>query len=78
MAYKLLIPDSSFFDILNHSHDTIIKTFRTRALADYGNMYVNLTLKNPDKNHIIQLLQKDKIHNRNPGERKPTAFIRIS
>lgn len=61
-AYQLLLPDSSFFDILQQSHDTIKKTFRTKALADYGNLYINTVIKNPGKNHIIQLLKGEKIH----------------
>ncbi len=60
-AYEIILPDSLFFDILNHTHDTVRKTFRTKALADYGNMYIDLVLKNPNKNYIIQLLNGDKI-----------------
>ncbi len=61
-SYQIILPDSSFFNILHQSHDTIKKTFRTKALADYGNLYINAEMENPGKNHIIQLLQGEKVH----------------
>lgn len=60
-SYKLFIPDSSFTDRLNSSNDTIQHNFRTKALADYGNLYVNVTINN-EESHIIQLLIGEKVH----------------
>jgi hypothetical protein len=60
--YTLLIPDSSFTNILHQSHDTVQKQFRTKALADWGNLYINLSVQDTGKNYIVQLLMKDKIH----------------
>jgi len=58
-AYQIIIPDNTFLDLTGRSNDTIIRHFVTRSLADYGHFFVEITLKNTGKNHIIQLLQKD-------------------
>jgi hypothetical protein len=60
-AYQIIIPDSSFHDLSGRSNDSIIRHFVTKSLADYGHLFMNITLKNPGKNHIIQLLQKDAV-----------------
>jgi hypothetical protein len=61
-SYTLLIPDSAFTNILDQSHDTIQKKFRTKALTDWGNLYINLSVQDTGKNYIVQLLMKEKIH----------------
>jgi hypothetical protein len=73
--YKIIIPDSMFFDISNQTHDTVTMSFRTKALADYGNVYIQLKLANPGKNHIIQLFSNKKIHTElNISESQKLAF----
>lgn len=58
-AYQIIIPDNTFHDLSGSSNDTIIKHFVTKSLADYGHLFVNITLENPGQNHIVQLLQKE-------------------
>lgn len=57
-AYSILIPDSVFYDIHGHSHDTLANIFISKTLEDYGNLFINLSLQNPGQNHIVQLLSK--------------------
>jgi hypothetical protein len=58
-AYQIIIPDSTFHDLSGSANDTIIRHFVTKSLADYGHLFLNITLENPGQNHIIQLLQKE-------------------
>jgi hypothetical protein len=58
-AYQIIIPDSTFHDLSGSSNDTIIQHFVTKSLADYGHLFINITLENPGQNHIFQLIQKD-------------------
>ncbi len=60
-AYSMLIPDSVFFDIHGHSHDTLGIIFISKTLEDYGNLYVSINLLNPGQNHIVQLLSNDNL-----------------
>ncbi len=60
--YKFIIPDSVFTDIRGLSHDTLTPSFTTKALADYGNFYVDITIGKPGANFILQLLEGDKKH----------------
>jgi len=55
-VYKILLPDSLFNAINNISHDTLIHQFKTLAIADYGNLFLNVNISEPGKEHIIQLL----------------------
>ncbi|MCD4731897.1 MAG: Ig-like domain-containing protein [Bacteroidales bacterium] len=59
--YSMLIPDSVFFDIHGHSHDTLGSIFISKTLEDYGNLYVSINLLNPGQNHIVQLLSGDNV-----------------
>ncbi|MEZ5197490.1 MAG: hypothetical protein R2764_14170 [Bacteroidales bacterium] len=59
--YKLIIPDSLFFDIHGQSNDTLVVQFTAKSLDSYGNLYINITLLNPGSNHIIQLIKKDQV-----------------
>ncbi|MCF8369901.1 MAG: Ig-like domain-containing protein [Bacteroidales bacterium] len=60
-SYSIMIPDSSFTDILGRSHDTLTHKFKTKALADFGNIILNATLPASSNNYIVQLLSKDKV-----------------
>lgn len=60
-TYSMLIPDSVFFDIHGHSHDTLGSIFVSKTLEDYGNLYVDINLLKPGQNHIVQLLSNDNI-----------------
>ena len=59
--YGVFIPDSVFYDIYGHSHDTIVNMFVTTELREYGAM--KLTIDYPEENPlIVQLLnEKDKV-----------------
>jgi hypothetical protein len=60
-AYSMLIPDSVFYNIHGHSHDTLGTIFLSKTLEDYGNLYVSCSLLNPGKNHIVQLLSNEQV-----------------
>jgi len=60
-SYSFMIPDSAFFGTGGQSHDTLRHTLRTKALADYGNFYVNTFLTDSGTNHIIQLMKQEDI-----------------
>jgi hypothetical protein len=59
--YGIFIPDSVFFDIYGHSHDTITNMFVTTEMREYGAM--KLTINYPENEPlIVQLLdEKDKV-----------------
>jgi len=59
--YSLIIPQNAFTDILEQTHDTITSNFTTKSLEDYGNLYIDVQIAEPDFNYIIQLLKDDKI-----------------
>lgn len=59
--YSLLIPDSIFYDIHGHSHDTLGTMFKSKSIEDYGNLYVSISLLNPGLSHIIQLLSGENV-----------------
>jgi len=59
--YSVMIPDSIFYDIHGHSHDTLGTIFLSKSLEDYGNLYVSISLLNPGQNHIIQLLSGENV-----------------
>jgi len=60
-SYSMIIPDSVFYDIHGHSHDTLGTIFMSKTLEDYGNLYVSISMLNPDQNHIVQLLSGDNV-----------------
>jgi hypothetical protein len=53
--YKLLVRDSSFFDIYYSTNDTIKKEFFTTEMRQYGSLKLNLNYDNKDR-LIVQLL----------------------
>ena len=55
--YKLIIPDSIFQSFNGHSNDSLLVSFRTHTLRDFGSIQMTLTLTNPS-NYIIQLLNE--------------------
>jgi hypothetical protein len=59
--YRLIIPDSIFQSFNGHSNDSLLVSFRTHALRDFGSLQMTITLKIAS-NFIIQLLdEKDNI-----------------
>jgi hypothetical protein len=60
-SYQFMVPDSSFFGLGDQSHDTLRHNLKMKELADYGNVYLNITLNNPGIQHIVQLLSEDKL-----------------
>jgi hypothetical protein len=60
-TYQIIIPDSTFHDLTGRSNDTIIRRFATKTLAEYGHLFVDITLTNPGINHIFQLLQRGQV-----------------
>lgn len=60
-SYQFMVPDSSFFGLGDQTHDTLRHNLKMKELADYGNLYLNVTLRNDGIRHIIQLLKDDKV-----------------
>ena len=60
-AYSMFFPDSVFYDIHGHSHDTLETKFTSKSLEDYGNLYVSISLLKPGQNHIVQLLSNENV-----------------
>lgn len=56
--YQLIIPKGTFYDILGVSQDSIQKNFSTKAVLDYGNLFLDIIPEN-DGNYIVQLIKKD-------------------
>jgi hypothetical protein len=54
--YEFLFPDSSFYSIYSLANDSTILRFKTKALKDYGNLFVDVELKEGKYPYIIQLL----------------------
>lgn len=59
--YKLVIIDSTFFDLLYRTNDTISFSFISQSVEDYGNFFVNVNLLNTSTDVIFQLLSGDKV-----------------
>ncbi|MCD4696621.1 MAG: Ig-like domain-containing protein [Bacteroidales bacterium] len=60
-AYSLLFPDSVFTDITGQSHDTLKHSFRVKSIADFGNLFFDISVPESKFNYIFQLLNKEKI-----------------
>ncbi len=56
--YKLLIPDSSVFDVFGLSHDTIITQFSTTEEDDYGEFKVKLDFPPARGVYILYLMNE--------------------
>jgi len=52
--YQLIVPDSAFTDIYGHANDSLKIQFRTRTIADYGTLIINIhpVISQP---YVIQL-----------------------
>lgn len=59
--YSLTIPDSSAVDIQGHTNDTLRFGLSTKSIEDYGFMFVNVIVGEPEKDYIIQLIINDKV-----------------
>jgi len=63
--YRLIIPDSVFRSINGHSNDSLVVSFRTHALRDFGSIQMTISIKDPS-DYIIQLLdEKENVLERN-------------
>lgn len=57
--YKILIPDSTFFGILNNTtSDTTQMDFRTRAEKDFGNLILSMNMTGRPGQYIVQLMNE--------------------
>jgi len=54
--YEFLFTDSSFYSMYGPTNDSTILRFKTKAVKDYGNLLVEITLKEGKYPYIIQLL----------------------
>ena len=60
--YRLIIPDSSFTDILDHTNDSLQIPFKTTSSSDYSSLKIDIRLTTVDIPYIIQLLnEKDHV-----------------
>jgi hypothetical protein len=55
--YKLILPDSIFHSINGRSNDSLVVSFRTHSLRDFGSIQMNVGIKN-SSDYIIQLLDE--------------------
>ena len=54
--YRILVPDSVFFGILNITHDSIRMDFKTKGEKDFGNLIVSMNMEKRPGQYIVQLL----------------------
>jgi uncharacterized protein (DUF2141 family) len=60
--YQLIIPDSIFHSINGHSNDSLVVSFKTYSVRDFGSIQMAITIKDPSGNFLIQLLdEKEKL-----------------
>lgn len=55
--YKLIIPDSIFHSFNGLSNDSLVVSFRTHSLRDFGSIRMDITVGNPSS-YLIQLLDE--------------------
>ncbi|MGA2823390.1 MAG: Ig-like domain-containing protein [Bacteroidales bacterium] len=55
--YRLIIPDSVFRSINGHSNDSLVVSFRTHSLRDFGSIQMTISIKDTS-NYLIQLLDE--------------------
>jgi len=55
--YRLIIPDSIFRSINGRSNDSLLVSFRTHSLRDFGSIQMTLSIKVPS-DYLIQLLDE--------------------
>jgi hypothetical protein len=56
--YRLIIPDSIFQSVNGHSNDSLLVSFRTHSLRDFGSIQIAMNIKDPSGNYLIQLLNE--------------------
>jgi hypothetical protein len=56
--YRLIIPDSIFRSINGNSNDSVLLSFRSHSLRDFGSIQMTIGIKDPSGNYIIQLLDE--------------------
>lgn len=54
--YTVIIPDSSFFGINQLANDSLVQSFKTRAIKEFGSLILTLDIDQHPGNYIIQLL----------------------
>ncbi len=55
--YRLIIPDSIFQTINGRSNDSLLVSFRTHSLREFGSIQMTLSIKDPS-DYLIQLLDE--------------------
>lgn len=55
--YRLIIPDSVFRSINGHLNDSLVVSFRTHSLRDFGSIQMTISIKYPS-DYLIQLLDE--------------------
>ncbi|MCX6247082.1 MAG: Ig-like domain-containing protein [Bacteroidetes bacterium] len=56
--YKLIVPDSIFHAINGQSNDSVLISFKTYSVRDFGSIEMDITVDNPSGNYIVQLLSE--------------------
>jgi len=56
--YKILISDSSIWDIYGNTNRVFEHVFITKSLKDYGNLILNVNVKDSSQNYILQLVEE--------------------
>lgn len=59
--YRMIIPDSIFRSMNGISNDSVIFTFRSRSLRDFGSIQITIGIKDLSCNYIIQLLDDKEV-----------------
>ncbi len=56
--YRLILPDSIFRSMNGNSNDSVIFSFRSHSLRDFGSIQMTLSIKDPSGDYLIQLLDE--------------------
>jgi len=56
--YLLIIPDSLFSSFNGRSNDSLVVSFRTHSLRDFGSIQITVTLRDFSCNYIVQLMDE--------------------
>jgi len=57
-SYRLIIPDSIFRTMNGNSNDSVIFSFRSHSLRDFGSIQMTTGIKDPTGDYLIQLLDE--------------------
>ncbi len=55
-SYEFIFPDSTLYDIYNLTNDSLLLAFKVKQPGDYGNLIIDLDLKNDGTPYIIQII----------------------